>query len=621
MCGIAGAFGFDSPVSKGDIVLKMTDALSHRGPDADGFYHENGVSLGHRRLSIIDLSDTANQPLFDSSGNYVIVFNGEIYNFKDIKADLHDYPFKTNGDTEVLLAAYIKWGQDCISKLKGMFAFAIWNKGEGELFICRDRMGVKPLYFYEGNDIFLFSSEVRSLLASGVIPRRIDRDALLDYFSFQSFSCPDSPIMGVKQLEPGSYLRVKVGKKEKGVYWRLYDHGGSGSLQDESAIKKEIKRLLTNAVERRLVSDVPIGAFLSGGIDSSAVVGLMAEVSSSRPHTFNISFAERAFDESKYAETVAKKFGRVHNTIRLNPDVFLMEVENALSAMDTPSADGVNTYVVSKAIRKAGISVALSGVGGDELFAGYPFFKTFLKLQSFSGLFERSFPLRKASESLLRGISNVKFQRILALMPKSDLAIEKVYPEFRRILTRSEISRLTSLTADQKGTLESGLISLRQEFSRLPKLSQVTAAEYLGYTQNTLLKDTDQMSMAVSLEVREPFFDHDLIEYLLMVPDKFKNPSYPKSLLVESLKPLLPDSIVHRRKQGFLFPWEFWLRNQLHDFAEENIMMLGESSIVNSDAVVGMWNNFLSRRRPVRWTEVWLFVVLGYWMKKNDITG
>lgn len=619
MCGIAGILLQHSGREKQDITQKMCNAMSHRGPDADGFYHDDKVSLGHRRLSIIDLSTSANQPFFDASGRYVIVFNGEMYNFQEVKNQLTDYPFKTTGDTEVLLAAFAKWGPAAISKLKGMFAFAIWDKQEEAFYVCRDRMGVKPLYYYQDNEVFVFASEIRAILASGLVPRKLNKDALADYFSFQSFGYPVSPVAGVQQLEAGSYLKIVKGRTEKVVYWSLGSNQPDADFQDVPAVKKHIRQLLSNAVERRLVSDVPVGAFLSGGIDSSTVVGLMAEVSTARPATFNISFSEKEYDEAVYAKMVAKKFNTNHTTIGLKPEVFLDELENALNAMDSPSADGPNTYVVSKAIRNAGITVALSGVGGDELFAGYPFFKQYLQLQKRKTLFDNTGLLRKTAAGILNSTRSGKNHRIASLLSASRMSISNVYPEFRRILSPVLINELTSLDWNGKSFLHKELSAHQPVFEKLPLLSQVSAAEYIGYTQQTLLKDTDQMSMAVSLEVREPFFDHDLVEYMLQVPDSIKFPVYPKSLLVESVKPLLPDEIVHRKKQGFLFPWQVWMKQQLKTFCESRIDRLIQRDFINGTNLKAYWKRFLDNDSSVRWSELWLFVVLEYWMEKNQI--
>ncbi len=619
MCGIAGILQTNDLSSDQGIIHLMTNAMAHRGPDADGFYQEGKISLGHRRLSIIDLSDSANQPFIDNTGRFVIVFNGEMYNFKEVKSQLPQYPFKTSGDTEVLLAAFSTWGPSCIKLFKGMFAFALWDKQEEALYICRDRMGVKPIYYYQNQSVFIFASEVRAILASGLVPRKLDKNALSDYFSFQSFGYPASPIVGVKQLEAGSYIKICKGKTEKIVYWELGAENIQNDFNDISAVKKNIHNLLSNAVERRLVSDVPVGAFLSGGIDSSTVVGLMAQVSQARPATFNISFSEKEYDESAYAQMVAKKFNTRHSTIGLKPEIFLDELENALNAMDSPSADGPNTYVVSKAIRNAGITVALSGIGGDELFAGYPFFKRYLQLQKRKALFDHSGLLRKATAGILNKTRSGKNHRIASFLSGNKMNISNVYPEFRRILSPVLINQLTKLNWNGESYLHQELIKHHEVFEKLPLLSQVSAAEYVGYTQQTLLKDTDQMSMAVSLEVREPFFDHDLVEYILQIPDNIKFPIYPKSLLVESLKPLLPDEIVHRKKQGFLFPWQLWMKQQLKTFCEIRIENLCKRDFINGTNLKVYWKRFLENDPDVRWSELWLFVVLEYWMEKNQI--
>jgi len=618
MCGIAGILTFSGrPVEK-EQVSRMTDAMAHRGPDAGGHFVEGQVGLGHRRLSILDLSEASNQPFFDQSGRYAMVYNGEIYNFMEVKPLLKDYAFKTTGDTEMLIAAFAKWGVDCIQYFKGMFAFAIWDRQEKELFLFRDRMGVKPVYYYMDADKLLFASEQRGILGEGSVPRKLNQEALAGYFSYQSVGYPYSMIEGISQLEAGSYMRIKNGKAVTKKYWDITERGNAGDMSDESRIKKQIRSLLASSVERRLVSDVPVGAFLSGGIDSSAVVGLMAEVSTAKPNTFNISFSEEEYDESGYAELVARKFNTHHTKIKLEPSVFLDELEDALGAMDIPSGDGVNTYVVSRAIRNAGITVALSGVGGDELFAGYPFFKQYLTLQKGNALYKGTGWLRKPVAALLGGSHSNRNERFSQIVAADAPAIENMYPVFRQMLSAKLIHKLTRL--EFSGTaLQEQLAGKSSRLQLFPLLSQVSIAEYLGYTQHTLLKDTDQMSMAVSLEVREPFFDHDLVEYVLQVPDRFKNPVYAKSLLVESLKPLLPAEVVHRPKKGFLFPWSVWMKNELKSFCETRINRLSQRPFIQGGQLQQYWQRFLKGDPSVRWGELWLFVVLEYWMEKNNV--
>ena len=607
----------------GEVIRRMTDAMSHRGPDADGFITEEQVSMGHRRLSIIDLSTAANQPFEDNSGRYVMVFNGEMYNYLEVRQLLKDYAFRTSGDTEVLIAAYAKWGRDCLQYFRGMYAFAVWDRQEKELFIARDRLGVKPLYYYKDGDRLLWASEVRSILASGWVKRRLDRQALADFFTFQSVSAPHTPVEGVRQLEAGCWMKIRNGEVEHGRYWDVTTMHEESAHMDEQQVKTRIRELMLQSVQRRMISDVPVGAFLSGGIDSSAVVGLMAETGTGRPNTFNISFEDQRYDESPYAEMVAKKFNTHHTRLLMKPSVFLDEMQSALDSMDIPSADGINSYVVSKAIRNAGIVVALSGVGGDELFAGYPFFSQFMQMQKGKAWWSVPGFARKVMTPALTGGWNPQGRkgRMKQLLELPALTIDQAYPVLRQILSPGDLRELTTLADGGPLSTAIGeeLKARKGQLQRLPLLSQVSAAEYIGYTQQTLLKDTDQMSMAVSLEVREPFFDQDLVEFVLSVPDRWKKPVYPKSLLVESLKPLLPDEIVFRKKQGFLFPWEVWLRKELRSFSEDLLQSMARRSFIKGDALLEYWRRFLAGDKRVRWTEIWLFVVLEYWLKKNEI--
>jgi asparagine synthase (glutamine-hydrolysing) len=571
-------------------------------------------------LSIIDLSDAANQPFTDASGRYTLVFNGELYNYREVRRMLPEYPFRTSSDTEVLVAAFAAWGQACIDRFKGMFAFAIWDRVDRVLHICRDRLGVKPLYYAYQNGTLLFASELRSILASGLVARHLDPSSIADYLSFQSFGFPTSPISGIRQLEAGSWMQVSASGIETRRYWSVTDRPAFDiDFSNPSAVRHEIRRLLATAVEQRLVSDVPVGAFLSGGIDSSVVVGLMAEVSTDRPSTFNVSFTEKDYDESAFAIRVSERFNTRHTTIRLTPDDYLDQLGPALDAMDIPSGDGTNTYVVSKAIRDAGIRVALSGIGGDELFAGYPFFNTYLSMQPYGKLFAHTGLLRRIGAGLLDLSRTSRYHRMAALLRSNDVSISSTYPEFRRILSEKMIRSLIHRDPLADRRFQPLLESRASELDKLPLLSQVTASELLGYTQQTLLKDTDQMSMAHALEVREPFFDHELVSFMLQVPDSIKRPTYPKSLLVESVAPLLPDEVVHRKKQGFLFPFPIWMRGPLRAFCERRIRSLSEREFIRAKPLQAYWQRFLAGDQTISWSELWQFVVLEHWMEKNGV--
>ncbi len=595
----------------------MTDSMFHRGPDAEGFFIDRELGLGHRRLSIIDLSASANQPFQDVTGRYTIIFNGEIYNYVELKPFLSDYPFRTHSDTEVILAGYIKWGDRCLSRLRGMFTLIIWDKQERELFIARDRLGVKPLYYFLDENRIVFASEVRAISKVGNIPKKIDKTAVAEYFRYQSIGFPFSPIERIRQLEAGTWLKIKKGYIQKQKYWDPTDKNFDFEFTNKKDVEDKIRELMLQSVKRRLVSDVPVGAFLSGGIDSSAVVALMVEAGDRTPNTFNISFDESEFDESKYAEIIAKKFNTNHTQIRLRSHAMLDELNHALDAMDTPSGDGINTYVVSKAIQDKGIRVALSGVGGDELFAGYPIFLNYIHLMQKRWIWDAPKLFRNLAGAFLGKGERKDRMRQLLMMPSPN--IENSYPVFRQILSPVSLIKLTNLNGIDEDTFSNQLKQKKAALAKLPFYSQVTAAEYLGYTQQTLLKDIDQMSMAQSLEIREPFFDQDLVEFVMSVPDHYKAPIYPKSLLVESIKPLLPAEIVHRKKQGFVFPWNQWIRTDLRTFCDQNISRMAQRDFVHGDKLKFTWKSFLSGDKNIRWVEVWSFVVLNYWMEKNGI--
>ena len=611
MCGIAGIYFFNGKKASKELVRRMTDAMAHRGPDADGFFEEDNIALGHRRLSIIDLSEAANQPFADHAQRYQMVYNGELFNFQQVKATITDHTYKTNGDTEVLIEAFARKGTGCLPELKGMFAFVVWDRIKKTLYLVRDRMGVKPLYYYADEHCFVFSSEIRGILASGLVPAKLNREAVTNFLKYQSVSSPDSIISGIHELPAAHFIRLNKNSKETVCYWDI-TNVEPVQEPDKGIIKKNIFRLLEQSVAQRLVSDVPIGAFLSGGIDSSAVVALMQRTSSAKPVTFNIAFEEKAFDESAFAEQVATKFGTNHHKIVLQPKVMLDELTNALNAMDTPSGDGINTYVVSKAVKQAGLTVALSGVGGDELFAGYPFFRKYYQLHKRSAAWNASAGMRK----LVAGFAGQSKWHDLLNTPSGSIA--DIYPVLRQVISRREIERLTRFSHSKDAV--AGLLKEKEKvLAKLPSLSQVSIAEYFGYTRQTLLKDTDQMSMAVSLEVREPFFDHELIEYVLGIPDSIKYPNYPKQLLVESLGDLLPPEIVHRTKQGFTFPWRMWMKNELRSFCQIHIENICGRDFINADHLMRKWNDFLKDDKQVRWMELWLFVILEYWLEKNNI--
>jgi len=621
MCGIVGIIGVNNQRKSAVLIQKMTDKIAHRGPDSDGSFIFDEGALGHRRLSVIDLNEVSNQPFFDNSKRLAIVFNGEIYNYQKIKHDLaNDYDFKTTSDTEVVLASYLKWGADCLSKFNGMFAFAIWDKLKKELFVARDRVGIKPMYIYKKQGLFIFGSEVRALLATELIPKKINKKAVVDYLNYQAVHAPLSIIEGVNQLESGHFGIWDGTNFQTTKYWDISNTPTREfDFQDEGSVKAEVKELLLKSVERRLVSDVPLGAFLSGGIDSSAVVSLMAEISAQPISTFSIVFNESQYDESQFSSLIAKKYKTDHNPILLQPRHFLEQLPMALKAMDTPTGDGPNSYVVSKETRSAGITVALSGLGGDELFAGYPIFKQFSLLNKYSGMWAIPQQLRKLGSSVLNFSTNPKSARLKELLGREYFSFEQIYPTFRKLLSKSKLNSIVTGIPLNHNIVETLLGSQNGGFQQLPILSQVMIGELTSYTQNVLLKDTDQMSMASALEVRVPFLDHKLIEFVKQIPDKIKYPKFSKSLLVESLAPRLPDEIVHRRKMGFVLPWEKWMRQELKQFCQERIYGIANRSIFNEQAILNMWDNFIKKSGNISWMNIWLLIVLEEWLSSNEV--
>lgn len=620
MCGIAGIF---SPEILPDEkpVKAMTLLLSHRGPDAQAIWSGGHIHLGHTRLSIIDLSDAANQPFHSADGRYVIVFNGEIYNYRELKASLQiNYAFSTSSDTEVLLAAYAEWGAACLSRLKGMFAFAIWDRQKEALFVARDRLGIKPLYYYCKDGQFLFASEIRSLLASGLIERKLDETQLSTFLFYQTVHQPDTLVEGMKQLEAGSYAIIN--KNGLGLYswWKLWD--GKEPVQDShEACKKTVKELFLAAVERRMVSDVPLGAFLSGGIDSSLIVACMAELSDRSIDTFSVLFEEEAFDESAYSSLIAKKYKTKHHPIHLRPSDFLDEMPLILAAMDAPSGDGPNTYMVSKKTKEAGVTVALSGLGGDELFAGYSSMLNYHSLQGKNWLWAIPKLLRRPLSGLARLFLNdhrgYKLAKLLST-PRGSLG--NLYPTLRQAFSREEAHILQGRQAAWPvNLLAERLCNIDDEVAHLAPLSQACIGEIESYTRDVLLRDTDQMSMAHALEVRVPFFDHTLLEYVLGIPDAIKYPHYPKQLLVEAMSPRLPDEVVHRKKMGFTLPWEHWLKNELAGLCREKIAFLSHRPEFHAMSLQDYYTRFLTGDKKVLCSRIWQLVVLGDWLERNDI--
>jgi asparagine synthase (glutamine-hydrolysing) len=602
-------------------VHAMNQAMAHRGPDADGVWSDQLVCLGHRRLSIIDTSAAGNQPFHSADGKYVLVFNGEIYNYLELRAELSaQHQFTTLTDTEVLLAAYAHWGIQMTERLFGMFAFVLYDRQTGEIHVVRDRMGVKPLYYYKSTKGFVFASEIRSLLASDLVPKKLDQTSLAEYFSYQTVHAPRTILENVMMLEAGHRLHFSGGAMESVCYWDPKNPPlAAVEDMDRDNICAEVKKRMVDAVSMRMRADVPFGAFLSGGIDSSAIVGLMASQTAQQVKTFSVTFDEKEWDESNYSNLIAKKFNTDHCEIRLSASHFMQQVPAAIEAMDHPSGDGPNTYVVSQVTRQAGVKMALSGIGGDELFAGYDVFKRLYRMEGAD--WARWIPriLRQAigqSYSKLR--PSVAAEKIAETLQTPGLRWHEVYPLVRAIYTKVQVSKFFRNAIPSIDFLAKDCQSM--ESIQLPLLSKISLAESNSYLQNVLLRDSDQMSMAHALEVREPFLDHRLIEFVLAVGDQDKYPHYPKQLFVDAMGDLLPPEIVHRPKMGFTFPWATWMRNELRPYCEEGIQELKKVEALEPIALEEAWQGFLKNHPHYTWSRLWPMVVLGQWIRINGIS-
>ena len=567
MCGIAGVVGGQR--DHRGIARELLEAVRHRGPDDEGVEHPTpSVTFVHTRLAILDTSPCGHQPMRDQPSeahatNWV-TFNGEIFNFLELREELGraGHPCSTLSDTEVILKAYRLWGRECVRRFVGMFALCIYDGARNEAILYRDRLGIKPVYLYRppGGGL-AFASELRALLALGsaVVPPVLNRMALESFLAQGAVQGEDSLVEGVTLLPPGCWLVVdgRTGEeRERVTYWSLPNTPAEPESREEAVARLGV--LARDAVRLRLISDVPIGLFLSGGIDSAAMLALATEVSTGPLHTLSVGFDVASHDETDEAAATARLFGSKHQTIRLTGAGVLEDMPEALEAMDQPTVDGTNTYFVSRAARAAGLTVALSGLGGDELFGGYASFRDVpraLRLRRFAGWLRPLAPLVERAPS--RGI--VKAAEALRRHPDA-LAM---YLLRRELFLPSERRRLHARPdgSDASSGLPKTLESLiRRESGGLDVENQVSRFEIELYMRHMLLRDGDVFSMAAPIEYRVPFLDHRLVEAAFAMPGAWKRPDpRPKPLLLDAVGPSMPAAVWQRPKRGFTFPWRAWL--------------------------------------------------------------
>jgi asparagine synthase (glutamine-hydrolysing) len=569
MCGIAGfveSSATTSPFTPDDrrgLVHRMCDVIRHRGPDDEGVWVDDGVALGMRRLSIIDLS-TGHQPIHNEDRTVWIVFNGEIYNFPELRRELEaaGHRFYTSTDTEAIVHAYEQWGTQAIRRLRGMFGLAIWDTRSKSLLVARDRAGIKPIYYAETDGRLYFGSELKSLLEAPDLPRDLDLDALDHYLSFLYTPRDGSIFKSVRKLPPGHLMTWRDGRLAIEQYWQLSaSETFRGSEADAVA---QLRGVLTDAVKGHLLSDVPLGAFLSGGIDSSLVVGLMSEVSGARVKTFSIGFDEPAFDELEHARTVAQHFGTDHHEFVVKPDAIGI-LDRLVWHFDEPFADSsaIPTWYVSEMARRH-VTVVLSGDGGDELFGGYDRYLPHPRVAQFDRL---AIPgLRRAAHlvwpRLPHGARGKNFLRHVAKDPDARYldSVAFFQADERASLYSAEFRDARSATAEQ---------TLARHFERLsglPLHGRMMRFDFETYLPEDVLTKVDRMSMAHSIESRVPLLDNEVIDFAATLPSDFKiRNGRRKHVFKEALRPLLPANILERRKQGFGIPLGAWFRGGLTD--------------------------------------------------------
>jgi asparagine synthase (glutamine-hydrolysing) len=567
MCGIAGVVG---PGARAALPA-MLDRIAHRGPDDEGTWHDDArqVALAHRRLSIIDPTPAGHQPMSGAGGRLQMVYNGEVYNFAELRAELEALGerFQSHTDTEVIVAGYARWGAEVLPRLRGMFAFALWDAEAGELFLARDRFGIKPLYWARTpRGAFAFASELTALLAGGVVSRRVDRQAVWEFLSYGAVVQPRTILADARALPAGHWMRVRGAETETVRWWDL-EEATRERRRDLASITyvqavDGVRERLREAARAHMVADVPVGAFLSGGIDSTAVVGLASELVSHPIRTFAVGFEARhvALSELRWARLAAERFGAEHTEVIVTAADAAESFDALVEACDQPSLDGTNTWFVSRAARMD-VPVSLSGLGGDELFAGYPHFR---RLALGSRLAPAGAPGLGAAVDRLGRVLPWAWRaelQSLAARPVERLAA------VRRLMTEDEKAR--ALAPPLRRGMEAPAERL-QGLMRggLDDVQQVSYVEASGYLRDTLLRDADAMGMAHGLEIRPVLLDHELAEYVFALPARYKlAKGQTKRVLVDALAGVLPDEIARRRKMGFELPLNTWLGTVLRERA------------------------------------------------------
>jgi asparagine synthase (glutamine-hydrolysing) len=624
MCGLCGIVNFRNgePVDPA-LLRRMTDTMRRRGPDDEGFYVNGPVGLGHRRLSIIDLS-TGRQPIHNEDGTIWIVFNGEIYNSPDLRTRLEraGHRFYTQTDTETIVHAYEEYGPDAIGLLNGIFAFALWDSLRSRLLLARDRVGIKPLYYAEVEGSLVFGSELKSLLQHPNVGKRLDLVALNQYLSFEYVPTPRSIFADVRKLPPGSGLSLEAGAVSVSRYWDMsLELSEAGPPKSERSYLAELKTTLRDVVRKELISDVPVGVLLSGGIDSSLIAALMAELNPGSVESFSIAFDDPSFDESSYAGMVAKHVGTKHHEATLTSKVMLDLVPTIADFLDEPLGDSsiVPTYLLSRFAAQH-VKVVLGGDGGDELFAGY----STLQAHRLTEYYRRLVPglIRRRVVPWLVEKLPVSFDNIsLDFKARRFVQGEGVHPALRHHMWLGSFSEaqkrllLGSLSNEGTGTVEEVIHEHVRSCPAKEPLNQILYCDKKLYMEGDILPKVDRASMANSLEVRVPLLNNDMLEFASRLPIEYKLRGFTtKYLLRKAGTGLLPPAILHRGKKGFNMPVAKWLTGPLRPLAEEMFAedRLRSQGLFDYPYVNSLFQEHLNRRRDNR-KLLWTLLIFQIW--------
>ena len=595
MCGITGHFSKTKLINKHECLL-MSDAIKHRGPDSFGNYFENNIFLGHRRLSILDLTNAGHQPMWDSDMQIAIIFNGEIYNYNEIKGELSEYTFASNTDTEVIVYAYKKWGlEKTLDKLNGMFSFCIYDKVKQKALFARDRIGIKPFVYFYNEEHFIFSSELKSLLKNSIINKNIDTKSVANYFIHRYIPNPKTIFQGVKKLEPGHFIELDLQKfKLKKHQYRKLNNKRYIDLSENEIIEKA-EELIKKSVKYRLIADTEVASFLSGGIDSSLITSIAKSLNTNLK-AFSIDIQPEKYSELSFAKLAANHSDVNLISKQINKEVFQANFDNIINSYDEPFADSslVPTFLLTKVVSESGIKCALSGDGGDEVFFGYNWYSTFNKVSK-----ARSF-LKLFPKKIAKKIISLTKNKTLQLIWESSIEA------YRKILyDRFTVDEINKLFNFNEKFSETDLFSLKISNKNV-YLSDLSFIDFQTFLVDDILYKVDIASMANSLEVRVPFLDHNIVEFMFSVSFKYlyKNKEL-KHILKEISKKYIPKENIYRKKKGFSAPVMEWIEK---DFKNE----LLNGNLVN--------NNFISKKNMISFLDnessqgkVWQMYVFEKW--------